>query len=47
LKDHAAISLADLLETPPPMSAVMDEVEQQFFRVFEYERGPSPTGEAE
>lgn len=45
LKDHAAISLADLLETPPPLSVVMDEVEQQFLRVFGYERGPRPVEE--
>lgn len=37
LKDHASISLADLLDAPPPMSAVMDEAARQFLRVFGYE----------
>lgn len=35
LKDHAAIALADLLDEPPPMSVVMDEVVAQFGKVFE------------
>lgn len=37
LKDHASISLADLLEQPPDMSAAMDEVARHFGRVFEME----------
>lgn len=34
LKDHAAIALADLLEAPPTLDQVMDEVVRQFGRVF-------------
>jgi len=37
LKDHAPISLADLLEQPPEMDTVMDEAARQFGRVFELE----------
>jgi lipoate-protein ligase B len=37
LKDHASISLADLLEAAPPMSAVTDAVVEQFGKVFERE----------
>lgn len=37
LKDHAAISLADLLEQPPDMPTVMDEVARHFGQVFETE----------
>jgi lipoate-protein ligase B len=34
LPGHAPISLADLLEEPPPMAAVMEAVEASFGRVF-------------
>jgi lipoate-protein ligase B len=34
LRDHASISLADLLAAPPTMTAVMDAVEAQFGQVF-------------
>jgi len=34
LADHASISMADLLEQPPSLSAVMDEVIRQFGRTF-------------
>jgi lipoate-protein ligase B len=34
LADHASISLADLLDQPPSMEAVMDAVEEAFARVF-------------
>lgn len=37
LKDHASISLADLLEQPPDMPTVIDEVARHFGRVFERE----------
>lgn len=37
LKDHASISLADLLEQPPEVPTVMDEVARHFGRVFERE----------
>jgi lipoate-protein ligase B len=37
LKDHASISLADLLEQPPGLPTVMDEVARHFGRVFEME----------
>lgn len=37
LKDHASISLADLLGGAPPMAAVMDQVAEAFGRVFERE----------
>lgn len=37
LKDHASISLADLMAPPPSMSAVMDAVVEQFGKVFERE----------
>ncbi len=37
LRDHAAISMADLLEPAPPMEAVMEEVAKQFGKVFERE----------
>ncbi len=36
IKDHAAISMADLLGAPPAMEAVMDAVTEQFGRVFGY-----------
>jgi lipoate-protein ligase B len=35
LADHASISLADLLDEPPSMEAVMDAVEEAFARVFD------------
>jgi lipoate-protein ligase B len=35
LRDHASISLADLLEPPPAMNAVMDAVVESFGKVFE------------
>jgi lipoate-protein ligase B len=34
LRDHASISLADLLAAPPTMTTVMDAVEAQFGQVF-------------
>jgi lipoate-protein ligase B len=37
LRDHASISLADLLDEPPPMEAVMDAVVEGFAKVFERE----------
>jgi lipoate-protein ligase B len=37
LKDHASISLNDLLAEPPPLEAVMDEVTRAFGKVFEYD----------
>ncbi|MGQ0602874.1 MAG: lipoyl(octanoyl) transferase LipB [Anaerolineales bacterium] len=37
LKEHASISFADLLDAPPPMDVVMDEVMREFGRVFERE----------
>ena len=37
LKDHAVISLADLLDAPPTLAAVQAEVVQQFGAVFERE----------
>ncbi|MBL8057381.1 MAG: lipoyl(octanoyl) transferase LipB [Anaerolineales bacterium] len=37
IRDHAAISLADLLGEPPPLEAVMDAITEQFGRVFDYE----------
>jgi lipoate-protein ligase B len=36
IKDHAAISMADLLGTPPAMEAVMEAVVGQFGSVFGY-----------
>ena len=35
LREHAAISMADLLETPPAMGAVMDAVVESFAQVFQ------------
>jgi lipoate-protein ligase B len=37
LKEHASVSLADLLDAAPSMEAVMDEVTRQFGLVFERE----------
>ncbi len=37
LKDHASISLADLMGDAPPMNVVMDAVVEQFGKVFERE----------
>jgi lipoyl(octanoyl) transferase len=37
LPDHTSISLADLLDSPPPMEAVLDVVAEAFGRVFERE----------
>jgi len=37
LRDTAAVSMADLLDPAPPMEAVMEEVTQQFAKVFNYE----------
>ena len=34
LKDHASISMADLLGEPPPLEAVMDDVVRAFEKVF-------------
>ena len=44
LRDHASISLSDLLDPPPPMDAVMDDVVKQFGKVFEREMGVSESG---
>jgi lipoate-protein ligase B len=35
LRDHAAISMADLLDEAPPMPAVMDAVAESFAQVFQ------------
>jgi len=37
LPDHPAISMAELLGQPPTMNEVMDEVERQFGKVFDWE----------
>ena len=37
LRDHAPISLADLLDPPPSMGAVMDAIVESFGKVFERE----------
>ena len=37
LRDHVSISLADVLESPPPMARVMDEVAAAFGKMFERE----------
>jgi lipoate-protein ligase B len=37
LPDHPAISMAELLGPPPPMSEVMDELGKQFGKVFDRE----------
>jgi lipoate-protein ligase B len=47
LHDHAAISLADLLEKPPTMAHVMDEVAAQFGRVFDQRMERMGTDEAD
>jgi lipoate-protein ligase B len=35
LRNHAAISMADLLDEAPPMPAVMDAVTETFAQVFQ------------
>ncbi|HLE26667.1 MAG TPA: hypothetical protein VI793_01025, partial [Anaerolineales bacterium] len=37
IRDHATVSMADFLGEPPAMEAVMDEVAEQFGKVFERE----------
>ncbi len=37
LPDHAIVSMADLLEPPPAMDAVMEAVVESFGKVFEQE----------
>ena len=37
LRDHASISLADLLDEPPPMETVINAVVDSFAKVFERE----------
>ena len=47
LRDHAPISVADLLDPPPSMQAVMDAVEESFGKVFEREMVETPSGRGE
>jgi lipoyl(octanoyl) transferase len=37
LRDHATVSMADLLDPPPAMADVMDAVVESFGKVFERE----------
>jgi lipoate-protein ligase B len=44
LKDHPAISMAELLPSPPTVQAVMAEVARQFGKRFEYEMTVTDSG---